>query len=50
MEQLRRLEHEGELSEDQAQRAHGSLQRITDRFIEQIDEVGRRKEAELLEL
>lgn len=50
MEQLRRLEHEGEMSEDQAQRAHGLLQRTTDRFIEQIDELGRRKEAELLEL
>lgn len=50
MEQLRRLEHEGEISEDQAQRAHAQLQKLTDRFVEEIDEVGRRKEAELLEV
>ncbi len=50
MDQMRRLEHEGELSEDQAQRAHTQLQRLTDRFIEQVEEVARRKEAELLEV
>ncbi len=50
MERLRHLEHEGELSEDQGQRAHAQLQKITDRFIEQVDEVAHRKEAELLEL
>ena len=50
MERLRHLEHESELSEDQAQRAHAQLQKVTDRFVEQIDEVARRKEAELLEL
>ncbi|MHB1500463.1 MAG: ribosome recycling factor [Candidatus Dormibacteria bacterium] len=50
MEQLRRLEHDGEMSEDQAQRAQTQLQKVTDRFVEQIDEVARRKEIELLEL
>ena len=50
LEQLRRIEHEGELSEDEAQRAQAQLQKVTDRFIEQIEEVARRKEAELLEL
>ncbi len=50
MEQLRRLEHDGEMSEDQAQRAQAQLQKVTDRFVEQIDEVARRKETELLEL
>lgn len=50
MEQLRRLEHEGEISEDQGQRAQAQLQKLTDRFVDEIDEVGRRKEAELLEV
>ena len=50
MEQLRRLEHDGEMSEDQAQRAQAQLQKVTDRFVEQIEEVARRKEAELLEV
>lgn len=50
MEQLRRLERDGEISEDQGQRAHAQLQKLTDRFVEEIDQVGRRKEAELLEV
>jgi len=50
MEQLRRLEHDAEISEDQSQRAQAQLQKITDRFVEQIEEVARRKEAELLEV
>lgn len=50
LDHLRRLEHDGELSEDQAQRAQTQLQKITDRVIEQIEEVARRKEIELLEV
>ncbi len=50
LEHLRRLEHDKELSEDQAQRAHAQLQRVTDGYIEEIEEVARRKEAELLEV
>ncbi len=50
MEQLRGLEHEKEISMDQAQRAQAQLQKITDAFIEEIEEVARRKEAELLEV
>ncbi len=50
LDRLRKLEHEGEISEDQGQRAHADLQRITDRFVERVDEIARRKEAELLEV
>ncbi len=50
LEQLRRLEHESEISLDQAQRAKAQLQRTTDHFIEQIEEVARHKELELLEV
>jgi ribosome recycling factor len=50
LEQLRALEHEKEISMDQAQRAQAQLQKVTDAYIEEIEEVARRKEAELLEV
>lgn len=50
LEQLRRLEHDKEISMDQAQRAQVQLQKVTDGYIEEIEEVARRKEAELLEV
>ncbi|MHB1524142.1 MAG: ribosome recycling factor [Candidatus Dormibacteria bacterium] len=50
LERLRKLEHDGEISEDQAQRAHSDLQRITDRHVERVEEIARRKEVELLEV
>jgi ribosome recycling factor len=50
LEQLRRLEHDKEISMDQAQRAQAQLQKVTDGYIEEIEEVARRKEAELLEV
>ncbi|HVC39609.1 MAG TPA: ribosome recycling factor [Candidatus Dormibacteraeota bacterium] len=50
LEQLRRLEHDKEISIDQSQRAQVQLQKVTDGFIEEIEEVARRKEAELLEV
>lgn len=50
LEQVRRLEHDSEISEDQSQRVQVQLQKITDRFGEQIEEAARRKEAELLEV
>ncbi|HUY08265.1 MAG TPA: ribosome recycling factor [Candidatus Dormibacteraeota bacterium] len=50
LEQLRRLEHDKEISMDQAQRAQVHLQKVTDGYVEEIEEVARRKEAELLEV
>jgi ribosome recycling factor len=50
LEQLRRLEHDKEISMDQAQRAQVQLQKVTDGYVEEIEEVARRKEAELLEV
>lgn len=48
LEELRRLEREGELSEDDHHRAQEQLQKLTDRFIGDIDKVGQEKEGELL--
>jgi len=50
LEQVRRMEHDSEISEDQSQRMQVQLQKVTDRFVEQIEEAARRKEAELLEV
>ena len=50
LEQVRRLEHDSEISEDQSQRVQVQLQKVTDRFVEQIEEAARRKETELLEV
>ncbi|MDR7443779.1 MAG: ribosome recycling factor [Armatimonadota bacterium] len=49
-ETIEELEDEGEISEDEARRAQEELQRLTDRFIEEIDALLQRKEAEILEV
>ncbi|RLC68589.1 MAG: ribosome recycling factor [Chloroflexi bacterium] len=49
LEKLRKLKDSKELSEDEQKRALGRLQQITDRFIEEIDQIAKGKEAELLE-
>ncbi len=38
----------GEASEDDSKRAQDSLQKLTDRYIAEIDQIARAKEAELL--
>ncbi|MDR5708258.1 MAG: ribosome recycling factor [Armatimonadota bacterium] len=48
-ETIEELEDEGEISEDEARRAQEELQKLTDRFIEEIDALLQRKEAEILE-
>jgi ribosome recycling factor len=49
-EMLRDLLREKEISEDEEHRAQEQLQKVTDRFIAQADEVGKEKEKELLEV
>jgi ribosome recycling factor len=50
LEKSRELKDNKELSEDEQKRLAGQLQQITDRFTDEIDNVGKVKEAELLEL
>jgi ribosome recycling factor len=50
LEELRKAERERHLSEDEVKRAQERLQKLTDSFIAQVDEVGRRKENEILEV
>jgi ribosome recycling factor len=49
LEKFRELKDSKEISEDEQKRDLGRLQQITDRFIEEIDQVARNKESELME-
>ncbi len=49
LEKLRELKENKEMSEDEQKRALSRLQQVTDRFIEDIDQIAKDKEAELLE-
>lgn len=50
LEEFRELERGKEISQDEQKRAQERLQELTDSFIEEVDRVGRDKEAELLEV
>ncbi|MBI4769412.1 MAG: ribosome recycling factor [Chloroflexi bacterium] len=47
---LRDFEKEKLISEDELKRGEADLQKLTDRYTGQIDEIGARKEAEVLEV
>lgn len=49
-EELRRLEKDGGLSQDELKRHEEELQKITDRHIAVVDQEGKKKEADLLEV
>lgn len=47
---MREFERGKEISEDELKRGESELQKTTDRHIEEINEIGQRKEAEVLEV
>ena len=47
---LRELEKEKEISEDDFKRGEADLQKLTDKYITKVDEIGARKEAEVKEV
>jgi ribosome recycling factor len=49
-EELHRIAKEGEAGEDDVARAEKELQHVTDKYVAQIDELVKHKEAELLEV
>lgn len=49
-DELKKLEKEHHISEDELRRSSERLQKLTDSFIAQIDEIARRKEQEVLEV
>jgi ribosome recycling factor len=50
MKDLQEFEKEKMLSEDEKMRGEEELQKITDRYIEEINAIGERKEKEILEV
>jgi len=50
LEALRRLQHEKQIAEDEERRAQEQLQKQTDKYVAEVDKLGRAKEAELLEV
>lgn len=49
-EEIRRLEKDGEISQDDARRALDEVQKKTDRYIGEVDTLSKNKERELLEV
>lgn len=49
-DQLKKLEREGDIGEDDAHRVLDSIQKTTDRYIAEVDRVGAAKEQEVLEV
>jgi len=49
-EELRKLEGEKKASEDEYRRALDRLQKLTDRFVADVDRLGQAKEAEVMEV
>jgi ribosome recycling factor len=49
-EHLERLERDGGISQDERQRAERELQKLTDRFVAEIDDIQAHKERELMEV
>lgn len=47
---LRELQQEKLISEDELQKGEAELQKITDRYIEEINKIGERKEREIMEV
>lgn len=49
-EEVKKLQKDGKISEDDLHRGSQDIQKMTDRNIEQVDEILRRKEKEILEI
>jgi ribosome recycling factor len=50
VEHLRKVEKDGHLSRDELERSLGQVQHITDQFIAKVEDVVKKKEAEILEV
>ena len=49
-EEIKKLQKDGEASEDDAHRGTLEIQKMTDRYIEQVDDILHRKEKEILDI
>jgi len=49
-DKLKKIEKEHEISQDDERRAHDDVQKMTDKFIEEVNEALKHKEAEIMEV
>jgi ribosome recycling factor len=49
-EELKKLQKDGKMSEDELRRAEAEIQKLTDQYIEKVDHVLKKKEEEILEV
>jgi len=49
-DELEKLEHDGDISQDDLARAEKDLQKVTDRFVAEIEQIQGHKEKELMEV
>jgi len=49
-DQIKKLEKEKEISEDESKKAQEQIQKITDEFVEKVDETFKTKEADILKV
>lgn len=49
-DKLKKIEKEHEISQDEERRAHDEVQKMTDKFIEEVNETLKHKEAEIMEV
>jgi len=50
LEELRKLQHDKQVSDDEERRAQDRLQKLTDKYVAEIEKHGQAKEEELLEV
>ncbi len=50
LDDLKRRERDGEIGADDGRREHDHLQKLTDRWIDEVDRLGKVKEQEVLEV
>jgi ribosome recycling factor len=50
IEDLRALKKDGDIGEDEEKRTEGDVQKLTDKYVHQLDEMQKHKEEELLEV
>lgn len=50
MDDTKSAEKDGDISEDEMHDAQDKIQKLTDKYIKEVDEIGKRKEAEIMEV
>ena len=49
-EELRRLQKDGKLSDDDLRKAEAEIQKVTDQYVQKVDQLLKKKEEEILEI